>query len=115
MADRDAEQQVFDQVYDELIRELPAFLARALARLREPNMKWVRIGTGAVLVLGGSLAFLPVLGLEMLPLGLLLLAQDIECLRKPTARLLSWLVTKLRELKQRWRRYQPPREPVVLN
>jgi hypothetical protein len=37
---------------------------------------------------------LPVLGLWMLPLGLLLFAQDIPMLQKPTARTLGWIERK---------------------
>ena len=47
-----------------------------------------------MLVVGGFLSFLPVLGLWMLPLGLLLFAQDIPPLQKPLARMLGWIERK---------------------
>jgi len=41
--------------------------------------------------LGGLLAILPVLGLWMLPVGLVLLAEDIPALRRMTDRCLDWI------------------------
>jgi hypothetical protein len=37
-------------------------------------------------ILGGLLWFLPVVGIEMLPVGLLLIAQDVPFLRTPGGR-----------------------------
>jgi hypothetical protein len=39
----------------------------------------------------GIFSFLPVLGLWMRPLGLLLFAQGLPMLQKPTARMLGWI------------------------
>lgn len=44
-------------------------------------MRVVRLPTAFVLVLGGCLSFLPVLGIWMLPLGLMLLAVDVPLIR----------------------------------
>jgi hypothetical protein len=46
---------------------------------------------GIVLILAAFLSFLPILGIWMLPLGLLLLAQDVPFLRRPTTRAIAWL------------------------
>jgi hypothetical protein len=54
----------------------------------------VRIPLAILLVLGGIFSFLPVLGLWMLPLGLILIAQDIPILQKPIARMLGWIERK---------------------
>jgi hypothetical protein len=43
------------------------------------------------LILGGCLAILPFFGLWMLPLGLILLAEDILPLRRLRDRALGWL------------------------
>ena len=43
------------------------------------------------MLLGGCLAILPVLGLWMLPLGLVLLAEDVPALRRLTDRCLDWI------------------------
>ena len=55
-----------------LEREVPGPVARGLRRLRHPDARWLRIPVGAFFVVGGLASFLPVLGIWMLPLGLLL-------------------------------------------
>ena len=60
----------------------------------------MRIPVAIVLVLGGFLSFLPVLGIWMLPLGLVLIAQDVPFLRAPMARMLAWIDSKLPVRKQ---------------
>jgi hypothetical protein len=47
-----------------------------------PESRPLRIGLGILLCLGGFLWFLPVLGLWMLPLGLLVLSIDIPVVRR---------------------------------
>jgi hypothetical protein len=54
-------------------------------------MRWVRIPLGILLIICGLLGFLPILGLWMIPLGALLLAQELPFLRRPTLRFLSWV------------------------
>ncbi|MFN4087474.1 MAG: hypothetical protein ACK4QW_00315 [Alphaproteobacteria bacterium] len=56
--------------------QLPLVLGRFMRRLRQPEARWIRIPAGILLVIGGLLGFLPILGFWMLPLGLLLLAED---------------------------------------
>jgi hypothetical protein len=74
--------------------KLPPKPARFVGWLRKPSSKYVRLPLGVLLVGGGVLSFLPVLGLWMLPLGLVLIAQDVPVLEKPTARSLGWLERK---------------------
>lgn len=69
--------------FDRLQRRVPVFAAGWLERVRRPGARWVRIPLGILLVLGGIFSFLPVLGLWMLPLGLLLLALDLVFLQGP--------------------------------
>src|SRR5829696_2125517 len=45
--------------------------------VRKPSSIYVRIPLAILLIAGGIFSFLPVLGLWMLPLGLLLLAQGL--------------------------------------
>ena len=47
-----------------------------------PNNRIARISIGAALVLGGTLGFLPILGFWMIPLGLMVLGQDISAVRR---------------------------------
>lgn len=76
---------------DRFERYLPRWLGRALHWLRAPSARWLRIPLGFLLVLAGIFSFLPLLGVWMLPLGLLLLAQDLPFLRRPTRQVLVWL------------------------
>ena len=54
----------------------------------------MRIPLAILLVVGGIFSFLPILGLWMLPLGLVLIAQDVPFLQKPMARMLGWIERK---------------------
>ena len=72
-----------------LLAGRPAPGRRAMDWLRRPGAGWARIPLGAVLVVGGLLGFLPILGFWMVPAGLLLLAEDIPALRRPTMRALG--------------------------
>jgi hypothetical protein len=74
--------------------KLPPRPAEFVGWLRKPTSKYVRLPLGVVLIGGGVLSFLPVLGLWMLPLGLVLIAQDVPVLEKPTARSLNWIERK---------------------
>jgi hypothetical protein len=59
--------------------------------------RWLRLGIGMFLMLGGILGFLPILGFWMLPLGLLVLSYDLPMVRRWRRRLeVRWL--------RRWRR-----------
>ena len=73
---------------------LPPRLARFVGWLRKPSSRLVRIPLAILLIVGGIFSFFPVLGLWMLPLGLLLFAQDVPMLQKPMARMLGWVERK---------------------
>jgi len=49
---------------------------------RLPQHPRARIALGTGLVVGGTLGFLPVLGFWMIPLGLLVLSQDLPVVRR---------------------------------
>lgn len=91
--------------FDRLERRIPAPLARALAFLRRPWARLIRIPVGLVFVVGGVFSFLPLLGIWMLPLGLLLLAIDLPILRGPVGhgivRLRWWLTNRWRHFRRR--------------
>ena len=54
----------------------------------------MRVPLAILLILGGIFSILPVLGLWMLPVGLLLFAQDVPWLQPPLARMLGWIERK---------------------
>jgi len=74
-----------------LIRRLPEVVQNKVRWLLQPSARWVRIPAGLLLMVGGVFSILPVLGLWMLPLGLVLLAEDIPPLRRGTDRVLAWI------------------------
>lgn len=74
--------------------KLPAGPARFVGWLRKPSSKLVRFPLAILLILGGIFSILPILGLWMLPVGLILIAQDIPLLEKPVARFLGWIERK---------------------
>ncbi len=74
-----------------LISRLPHRLQDPVRWLLRPGARWVRLPAGVLLMVGGVLAILPILGLWMLPLGLVLLSEDIPPLRGATDRVLAWI------------------------
>ena len=83
-----------DRHFDWIAERLPEKGARFVRWVRQPSSRWVRIPLALLLVAGGILSFLPILGLWMLPLGLLLIAQDVPFLQKPLAVALGWIERK---------------------
>jgi hypothetical protein len=71
-----------------------------MSTLRRDSWFPIRFPVALLLIVGGVFSFLPVLGIWMLPLGLLLLAVDLPVLRGP----ISVLVIRGRRLTQRWMR-----------
>ena len=59
-------------------------------RIALPASRVVRIALGIVLVVGGTLGFLPILGFWMVPLGLLVLSVDLPVVRRLRRRVEVW-------------------------
>ncbi|WP_428532043.1 hypothetical protein [Rhodopila sp.] len=74
-----------------LIRRLPEGFQRMIRRLRQPSARWLRIPAGVLLIIGSIFSILPVFGLWMLPLGIVLLADDVPVLQRATDRVLEWI------------------------
>jgi purine-cytosine permease-like protein len=75
-------------------------------KMKLPGHPLVRMGLGAVLVIGGFLGFLPVLGFWMVPLGLAILAVDFPPVRRfyrrTTVRFGAWVHRKFPRHAQRF-------------
>ena len=99
MRDRDAER--LDRQVNRISNELPSVAGGFLRWLRGSSSGWVRVPVGLLLIIFGVFGFLPVLGFWMVPLGVLLLAQDIPFLRRPILRALFWLERKWIKWKHR--------------
>ncbi|RVV99564.1 tryptophan synthase subunit beta [Mesobaculum littorinae] len=79
--------------------------SRHLVRpLLAPNRWPVRVPIALTLIVGGLLSFLPILGLWMLPLGLMLLALDAPFLRPVIARNAIRLRHWIKRKRRNWRR-----------
>ena len=99
-----------DEAYDRLGEKLPGAVRRLMHRMRKPAARWVRIPLGILCVFASFLWFLPVLGIWMMPLGLLLLAQDMPFLRKPVGRGLLWALDRWDSAVRRWHRWRARRK-----
>ena len=75
-----------------------------MSTLRQYSWFPIRFPVALLLMAGGFLSFLPVLGIWMLPLGLLLLAVDLPILRGPISVFVIRARRKARRLAQRWKR-----------
>lgn len=73
------------------------------ARVRLPGQRWMRVGLGIALLIGGLFWFLPVLGLWMLPAGIVVLSVDFHPIRRFRRRWEVWLVPKWRAFRARRR------------
>ena len=90
--------------YFEMInRRVPISVSQSIRWLRKPSSFAVRLVVALLLILGGIFSFLPVVGLWMLPLGLLFIAQDVPLLQKPLVCALGWVEAKWEWLKVKWR------------
>lgn len=81
-----------------LIERLPDRLRSSVHWLRQPSSRWARIPAGVLLVGGGLLSVLPLLGLWMLPLGLMLLAEDVP----PLLRARRFILERIERKRPHW-------------
>jgi len=88
-----------------LIDRLPQRVRGTVSYLLQPKSRWVRIPAGVLLLGGGLLAFLPVLGVWMLPVGLALLAEDVPAFRSARSKVLDWIERR----RPQW--LSPPSQP----
>jgi hypothetical protein len=89
--------------YFEMInRRVPTRVSEFIRWLRKPSSFAARLAAALLLILGGIFSFLPVLGIWMLPLGLLLIAQDVPFLQKPLVSVLAWIEKKWALLRLKW-------------
>jgi hypothetical protein len=93
-SDPDLEEQV-----ERLAARLPRRLAQFVRWLRRPSSRFVRMPAAILLILIGLVGVFPIVGLSLIPLGLVLVAQDIPALRPPIARMLAWIERKFPENK----------------
>jgi hypothetical protein len=83
----------FDVERHKFSRRLPKWAAAAMDRTLDAP-RWIRWPAALLLVAGGLVGFLPIVGFWMLPVGLILVAEDIPFVRPPLARLFAWIDRK---------------------
>ncbi len=89
MPDARSSDPIDERPLERLLDAMPAFARRWFASLLRPEARRVRLPVGVLMVLGGFAGFLPVLGFWMVPVGLVLLGEDIPAIRRPTLRVLG--------------------------
>lgn len=101
---------------DRLERIAPRRVRRVMRYLNSPRARRVRLPVAVLCLIGGCLSFLPLLGMELIPIGLMLLAQDVKSLRRPAGVLTIWLLNQgeraqrhLRSHRTRWRAWRAVR------
>jgi hypothetical protein len=94
-------------------RRMPPKLSGFIRWLRTPSSFWARLLVAVLLIVGGVFSILPILGLWMLPLGLLLIAQDVPILQGPILAALKWTEGKWKQIKAAWKsRGSEQRDPL---
>ncbi|WP_137109985.1 hypothetical protein [Rhodobacter sp. SY28-1] len=102
MAAKQRRERRFQRQFDALGRLVPV-LRGPMSTLRKDSWFPIRFPIAIMLIIGGLLSFLPVLGIWMLPLGLLLLAVDLPVLRGPISVLIIRTRRKGKLWLRRWR------------
>ena len=92
----------FDRQFETIERLVPALRAPIRA-LRSKTYRLIRIPLALLMMIGGVFSILPVLGIWMLPLGLLLLAVDLPFLRGPIAGVLIRARRRISIWSRRWK------------
>ena len=93
MTDPEAKQDL-DDAFAALERQVPAWVTRVIRWVRDPKQRRIRLAIGAFCIVLSFFFWRPVIGLELLPIGLLLIAIDVPFLRRPVALSLLWLLGK---------------------
>ena len=100
-------QRKFDRLLARLQARLPGRAGRAMAWLISPSATLLRLPLAVLFIIGGIFSFLPVLGVWMLPLGILLIAVDVALVRRWVVKTWPWVESRWR-LRSRRRRIRRP-------
>lgn len=89
--------QKLDAIVEKYADKIPRPLGRLIRWMRKPELRWLRLIAGILFICCGFVGFLPILGFWMVPLGLIILAQDSKWLQRPTLKAITWFETKFRK------------------
>ena len=104
MDDEREKRDKLELAFDRLEADSPERVQRAIRWLRDPTHRRVRVPIGIALIVMGFFGFLPIIGFEFIPLGLLVIAQDVPVLREPVGKFVLWLEEKWQQLRRKWQR-----------
>jgi hypothetical protein len=82
---------VDDRPLERLLKALPSGISRLFTRVMHPDASRVRRPLAVIMIVGGLCGFLPILGFWMLPVGLILIGEDIPVVKRLTLRALGTL------------------------
>jgi hypothetical protein len=88
---RDGASEHHERRLERLIDRLPERLQKAIRWLRRPGLRWLRLVAGVLFIAGSFLSILPIFGIWMLPVGVVLLAEDVPAFRRLRDWLLDWI------------------------
>lgn len=97
--DDEVARKKLDRLFERMNGQLPGPLSRTVNWLIKPTGRFVRIPIGLLFIVGGIFSFLPVLGIWMLPLGVMLMAIDVPPIRR-------WVVRMAPKIEARWRAWR---------
>jgi hypothetical protein len=83
LSDQDTERYICKK-----LDRLPPRLRRLIQKLRNARPIWLKLIAAALLIVGGLLWFLPLVGIWMLPLGLLILVDEFPVAKRLLVRVL---------------------------
>ena len=86
-----------DPRLNRLLEALPNPVRRSYVSLTRPDRWWLRWPLGLALIAGGFLGFLPILGFWMIPIGALVIGEDVPLVRR-------WTLAGLGRVQQWWDR-----------
>lgn len=98
----ESDKQKLDRALNIFEDQVPDRMSRAIRWLRNPRARLVRLPVGVLCVVASFFWFLPVVGIEFLPLGLMLIGIDVPFLQRPVANAALWLERRWLRLKSRW-------------
>jgi Protein of unknown function (DUF3072) len=104
-----------NRYFEMITRRVPTKVSRFIRWLRRPSSFAARLVVAILFILGGIFSFLPVLGIWMLPLGLLLIAQDVHFMQKPLVKSLSWTERQWGRVRLKWLTFSGRRSVTVNN
>ena len=102
----DRQQRRLERQFSAIVRASP-IIGAAIIRFHEGSSIFLRISLAVVLILGGLLAFLPILTIWLIPVGVLLLATDLPFLRPIVSSSIIKLRRRLINFRRRLRKSRP--------